>query len=82
MEKNLKEECMDCGKEYVMYSKGTLSGTWYYGKDPLAHSHVFLCSKCAKKVIAFIEQVINSGAVMASMKKATAKLKGKRNATM
>jgi len=57
------EECMQCGKDYELYSKGTLSAETFDGVVPegphkgfAVHSHLELCSTCSKPVLSFIRR--------------------------
>jgi endogenous inhibitor of DNA gyrase (YacG/DUF329 family) len=59
--KEIKEECTGCGKEYVLYSKATILGEIHYGrskKQPnyIDHDHICLCPTCSKKVIQFLKE--------------------------
>jgi hypothetical protein len=55
-----KEDCIQCEKEFEMHAKGSIFGEIYKGmnKDFAMHSHIILCPKCSKAVIAFLKNAL------------------------
>jgi len=65
------EECMQCGKEYHLYGKGTLSAETYDGlvekgehKGFAVHSHLELCVTCSEPILAFIREKLGKNKSM------------------
>lgn len=71
--KDVKEDCMGCKKEFSIGSNGSILGEIHYGKVKntrptkdkypfyIDHEHICLCPKCSKDVIDFLK--INFGKI-------------------
>ena len=64
------EECMKCGKEYKLYSKGSISAEIYHGmvKTFADHSHLELCPSCNKPLLIFLKEHLGKNAWIVSRK--------------